>query len=39
MSVRVGDKVIAAKYSGTEIKVDGVEYLIIHHNDILAIVE
>ena len=39
MSVCVGDKVVAAKYSGTEIKVDGVEYLIMHHNDILAIVE
>ena len=37
--VCVGDKVVAAKYSGTEIKVDGVEYLIMHHNDILAIVE
>lgn len=39
MSVRVGDKVIATRYSGTEIKLDGVEYLVMHHNDILAIVE
>ena len=39
MSVKVGDKVIAAKYSGTEIKLDGEEYIIISVNDILAIVE
>lgn len=39
MSVRVGDKIIVAKYSGTEINVDGVQYYIMHHNDILAIVE
>ena len=39
MTVKVGDKVIAAKYSGTEIKLDGEEYIIISVNDILAIVE
>ena len=39
MSVKEGDKVIAAKYSGTEIKLDGEEYIIICVNDILAIVE
>ena len=39
MSVKVGDKVIAAKYSGTEIKLDGEEYIIISVNEILAIVE
>ncbi len=39
MTVSVGDKVIAAKYSGTEIKVDGEEYTVIHQSDILAIVE
>ena len=39
LSVKVGDKVIAAKYSGTEIKLDGEEYIIISVNDILAIVE
>ena len=39
MSVKVGDIVIAAKYSGTEIKLDGEEYIIISVNDILAIVE
>lgn len=39
MTVKVGDKVIAAKYSGTEIKIDGEEYVILRQNDILAIVE
>ncbi len=39
MTVKVGDKVIAAKYSGTEIKLDGVEYTILRQSDILAIVE
>ena len=39
MTVKTGDKVIAAKYSGTDIKIDGEEYTILHQSDILAIVE
>ena len=39
MAVKEGDKVIAAKYSGTDIKIDGEEYTILHQSDILAIVE
>ncbi|MBR4123834.1 MAG: co-chaperone GroES [Clostridia bacterium] len=39
MTVNVGDKVIIAKYSGTEIKLDGEEYTILRQSDILAIVE
>lgn len=39
MFVKVGDKVVAAKYSGTEIKIDGEEYTILRQSDILAIVE
>lgn len=39
MTVKVGDKVLTSKYSGTEVKVDGEEYTIVHQNDILAIVE
>lgn len=39
LSVKVGDKVLYGKYSGTEITVDGEEYLIIREEDILAIVE
>lgn len=38
MEVKVGDKVLFAKYSGTEVKIDGVEYLILAERDILAIV-
>ena len=39
MSVKPGDKVITGKYSGTEIKIDGTEYIIVSQNDILAVVE
>ena len=39
MTVKVGDKVITSKYSGTEVKADGVEYNIVRQADILAIVE
>ncbi len=36
MEVSVGDKVIVSKYSGTEVKLDGVEYTILRQSDILA---
>ena len=39
MYVKVGDKVIAGKYSGTEVKIDDIEYTIVRQSDILAIVE
>jgi chaperonin GroES len=39
MEVRIGDKVITGKYSGTEVKVDGTEYTIVKQSDILAVVE
>ncbi len=39
MEVKVGDKVITGKYSGTEVKMDGTEYTIVKQGDILAIVE
>lgn len=39
MYVKTGDKVITSKYSGTEVKVDNVEYSIVRQSDILAIVE
>ena len=39
MYVKPGDKVLTSKYSGTEVKVDGVEYTILRQEDILAIVE
>ncbi|HOB91730.1 MAG: co-chaperone GroES [Bacillota bacterium] len=37
MEVKVGDRVIFAKYGGTEIKIDGEEYLVLRESDILAI--
>lgn len=38
MDVKVGDRVIYSKYAGTEVKVEGEEYLILKQSDILAIV-
>ncbi len=39
MYVKVGDKVIYSKYAGTEVKLDGTEYIVVRQNDILAVVE
>ena len=39
MYVETGDRVLTSKYSGTEVKIDGVEYTIVRQSDILAIVE
>jgi len=39
MTVKPGDKVITSKYSGTEVKLDDVEYVVVRQNDILAIVD
>lgn len=39
MYVSVGDKVITSKYSGTEVKIDGTEYIVVRQADILAVVE
>ena len=39
MTVKVGNKVIVGKYSGTEVKIDGEEYMIVSQSDILAVVE
>ncbi|MCL4386605.1 MAG: co-chaperone GroES [Cyanobacteria bacterium] len=39
MDVKVGDKVLYSKYSGTEVKINGKEHLIIRESDILAIIE
>ena len=39
MTVKVGDKVITSKYSGTQVKIDGEEVTIVRQGDILAIVE
>ena len=39
MLVSVGDQVIYSKYSGTEVELDGEEYLVVKQNDILAIIK
>lgn len=39
MQVKVGDNVIYSKYSGTEVKLDDTEYIIVKQSDILAVVE
>lgn len=39
LEVKQGDKIIYSKYGGTEVKVDGEEYLILSERDILAIVK
>ncbi len=38
LEVKKGDKVLYGKYSGTEITVDGIEYLILRESDILAVI-
>ncbi len=39
MQVKVGDKVIFSKYSGTEVKIDDEELIVVKQNDILAVIE
>ena len=39
MQVKVGQKVIYSKYAGTEVKLEGEDYIIVRQNDILAVVE
>ncbi len=39
MTLKAGDKVITGKYTGTEVKLDGVEYTIVSQSDVFAIIE
>ena len=39
MHVSLGDKVIYSKYAGTEVKLDGKDYIIVRQSDILAVIE
>jgi chaperonin GroES len=39
LSVKVGDKVLIGKYSGSEVKLDGEDHIILREDDILAVVE
>jgi chaperonin GroES len=38
LDVKAGDKVLIGKYSGNEVKLDGVEYVIINEDDVLAVI-
>jgi chaperonin GroES len=39
MDVKVGDRILFSKYAGNEVKIDGVEHLIMREDDILGIIE
>ena len=39
VNLKVGDKVLISKYSGTDVKLEGVEYTILKEDDVLAVVE
>jgi len=39
MEIKVGERVLFAKYAGTEVKIDGEEYLILRESDVMGIVE
>ena len=39
MDVKVGDRVLFSKYGGTEVKVDGIDYLIMRQDDVLGVVD
>jgi chaperonin GroES len=39
LDVKTGDKILFGKYSGTEVKVDGSEYLVMREDDIMAVIE
>jgi chaperonin GroES len=39
LDVNVGDKVLFGKYSGSEAKIDGVEYLVLREEDVIAVFE
>lgn len=39
MEVKTGDRVLMSKYAGTEVKIDGVDYLILREDDVLGIIQ
>jgi chaperonin GroES len=39
MDVKVGDRVLFSKYGGTDVKIDGLDYLILRQDDVLGIIE
>ena len=39
MDVKVGDRILFSKYGGTDVKIDGIDYLILRQDDVLGIIE
>ena len=39
LDIKVGDHILFGKYSGTEVKVDGEEYLVMREEDVMAVIE
>jgi len=39
LAVKTGDKVLFGKYAGTEVKVDGTDYLVLREDDVMAVIE
>lgn len=39
MELKIGDRILMSKYSGTEVKIDGVEFLILREDDVLGVIE
>ncbi|MFO7750116.1 MAG: co-chaperone GroES [Desulfobacteraceae bacterium] len=39
MDIKVGDKILFSKYGGTEVKIDGIDYLIMRQDDVLGVIE
>ncbi|MBI2425638.1 MAG: co-chaperone GroES [Candidatus Hydrogenedentes bacterium] len=39
LELKVGDRILMGKYAGTEVKIDGVEHLIMREDDVLAVIE
>jgi len=39
LEVKVGDRILMGKYSGTEVKIDGIEHIIMREDDVLAVIE
>ena len=39
MEIKVGDRVLFSKYGGTDVKIDGVDYLIMRQDDVLGVIE
>lgn len=39
MDVKIGDRILFSKYGGTDVKIDGIDYLILRQDDVLGIIE